>query len=156
MSRRGRQSQRKKCDCDDPVGKWTAWSEENPGRRFIGCRNYKVMYKCFREIQHLHIELFKCCIVQDASKDCGFFDWVDPPLPNQWYKDMLIAFHNQANEDYDDDFVELRAEPVAQVVQGPQMAVEGGFVAGCWKQMFWVCLVFTVWLIGFVAGSLKV
>ncbi|XP_057766234.1 uncharacterized protein LOC130986744 [Salvia miltiorrhiza] len=33
----------------------TSWTEENPGRRFYGCRNWK-------------------------TKNCGFFDWYDEPM----------------------------------------------------------------------------
>ncbi|XP_057771070.1 uncharacterized protein LOC130990858 [Salvia miltiorrhiza] len=33
----------------------TSWTDENPGRRFYGCRNWK-------------------------TKNCGFFDWLDEPI----------------------------------------------------------------------------
>ena len=25
------------------AARWTSWTDENPGRRFYGCRNYKVL-----------------------------------------------------------------------------------------------------------------
>ena len=30
------------CKCGDESGKWISWTEKNPGRRFLGCPNYKV------------------------------------------------------------------------------------------------------------------
>ncbi|XP_057769876.1 uncharacterized protein LOC130989795 [Salvia miltiorrhiza] len=33
----------------------TSWTEDNPGRRFYGCRNWK-------------------------ARHCGFFDWIDAPI----------------------------------------------------------------------------
>ncbi|CAH1432691.1 unnamed protein product [Lactuca virosa] len=54
-----RQALRATCFCEDPVGKWTSWRPTNPGRRFIGCPNFR-----------------------DEEKDCKYFAWVDPPLPN--------------------------------------------------------------------------
>ncbi|XP_057788896.1 uncharacterized protein LOC131005819 [Salvia miltiorrhiza] len=33
----------------------TSWTEDNPGRRFYGCRNWK-------------------------TKNCGYFDWMDEPM----------------------------------------------------------------------------
>ncbi|CAH1440045.1 unnamed protein product [Lactuca virosa] len=65
---------RSRCYCGDPVSKWTSWTSFNPGRRFIGCPNY-----------------------QDVLKDCKFSHWVDPPLPNQWYANLLLEFHNNVN-----------------------------------------------------------
>ncbi|GKB14892.1 hypothetical protein Tco_0848815 [Tanacetum coccineum] len=31
------------CECGDLYGKWTSWTQTNPGRRFLGCRNYKML-----------------------------------------------------------------------------------------------------------------
>ncbi|CAI9259314.1 unnamed protein product [Lactuca saligna] len=66
VMRRFNPPQRTHCDCGDLVGRWTSWKTRNPGRRFIGCPNYR-----------------------DSSKDCKFFDWVDPPLPNQCTRTAL-------------------------------------------------------------------
>ena len=41
-STRGSRRLRSRCKCDDPVGRWTAWTPDNPGRRFIGCPNFRV------------------------------------------------------------------------------------------------------------------
>ncbi|KAK9290541.1 hypothetical protein L1049_008711 [Liquidambar formosana] len=35
---------------------WTSWTENNLGRRFYGCPNYK------------------------ANGSCGYFKWLDPPI----------------------------------------------------------------------------
>ncbi|OMO62967.1 Zinc finger, GRF-type [Corchorus olitorius] len=29
------------CYCDEKAPRWTSWTDENPGRRFYGCKNYK-------------------------------------------------------------------------------------------------------------------
>ncbi|KAL4579332.1 hypothetical protein LXL04_015474 [Taraxacum kok-saghyz] len=62
--------------CGDPVEKWTSWRPSNPGRRFIGCPNYR-----------------------DPSRDCKFFDWVDPKLTNQWYIGQVAKTVKMANDD---------------------------------------------------------
>ena len=41
-----------RCHCGQPAPIKMAWTEENPGRRFAGCRNYKI-------------------------KSCSFFRWID-------------------------------------------------------------------------------
>ncbi|KAL4554543.1 hypothetical protein LXL04_039375 [Taraxacum kok-saghyz] len=94
------QPQRTHCDCGDPVGKWTSWRPSNPGRRFIGCPNYK-----------------------DPNRDCNFFDWVDPKLTNQWYKDLILQLHSEGNAE-----VEKAVAGVAPIlVQGA-----GGGGVGAW------------------------
>ena len=37
-----RQGIRSRCGCGDLVGKWTGWRSTNPGRRFVGCPNFRV------------------------------------------------------------------------------------------------------------------
>nr|KAJ0210699.1 hypothetical protein LSAT_V11C400214190 [Lactuca sativa] len=65
---------RKRCYCGDLVGRWTSRAPLNPRRRFIGCPNY-----------------------QNGLKDCKYFRWVDPPLPSQWYADLLLVLHINVN-----------------------------------------------------------
>ncbi|KAL4560942.1 hypothetical protein LXL04_033099 [Taraxacum kok-saghyz] len=74
VNRGARQGVRRRCDCGDLVGMWTAWTARTPGRRFVGCPNYK-----------------------DENQDCGYFDWIDPQLPNNWYREQLLALHNLRN-----------------------------------------------------------
>lgn len=127
-TRSRRRPLRAKCDCEDVVGKWTSWSAKNPGRRFIGCPNFR-----------------------NADKDCKYFDWVDPPVPNQWYRDMLLEFHNHgylANQDGFEDFVEeAMEEGVPVAVEAVPVPVEDGVVAGNWKIGFWVCCIIIGWLL---------
>nr|KAJ0215196.1 hypothetical protein LSAT_V11C300115810 [Lactuca sativa] len=81
-----RQALRATCFCEDPVGKWTSWRPTNRGRRFIGCPNF-----------------------WDEEKDCKYFAWVDPPLPNNWYRNLLMEFHNndiQVHNEFAEEFVE--------------------------------------------------
>ncbi|CAI9277975.1 unnamed protein product [Lactuca saligna] len=65
-------------------------------------------------------------VKKDSSKDCKLFDWVDPPLPNQWYKDLLLQFHNGWNG----DVVEQMEKAVVEVVPAQVQGV-GGVVAVC-------------------------
>ncbi|KAL4567187.1 hypothetical protein LXL04_022762, partial [Taraxacum kok-saghyz] len=100
MRRVNGQPQRTHCDCGDPVGKWTSWRPSNPRRRFIGCPNYR-----------------------DPNRDCKFFDWVDPKLTNQWYKDLILELHSEGNTE-----VEKTVAGVAPIlVQGA-----GGGGVGAW------------------------
>ncbi|KAL4578076.1 hypothetical protein LXL04_014192 [Taraxacum kok-saghyz] len=45
MNRSRRQGLRSRCWCGDLVGKWTAWTPGNPGRRFVGCPNFQDEHK---------------------------------------------------------------------------------------------------------------
>ncbi|CAH1443375.1 unnamed protein product [Lactuca virosa] len=107
--RRFNPPQRTHCDCGDLVGRWNSWKTGNLGRRFIGCPNYR-----------------------DSSKDCKFFDWVDPPLPNQWYKGLLLQLHNGWNG----DVVEQMEEAVVEVVPAQVQGV-GGVVPG-WSMLWFI------------------
>ncbi|XVF67889.1 hypothetical protein PTKIN_Ptkin10aG0158300 [Pterospermum kingtungense] len=44
------------CRCGIPVDLRTAWSNQNPRRRFLGCKSY------------------------GSPSACGFFRWYDPPM----------------------------------------------------------------------------
>ncbi|CAI9291668.1 unnamed protein product [Lactuca saligna] len=89
---------RRRCDCDELVGRWTSWKLKNPGRRFLGCPNYKV--NVFESLNVRFLSSWKpknliSVRCEDKEKDCKFFEWIDPPLPNNWYKQMIYDFHNQ-------------------------------------------------------------
>ncbi|KAL4591477.1 hypothetical protein LXL04_004445 [Taraxacum kok-saghyz] len=79
MNRSRRQGLRSRCWCGDLVGKWTAWTLGNPGRRFVGCPSF-----------------------QDERRDCRYFHWVDSPLPNDWYINLLTYFHHNGNVELGD------------------------------------------------------
>ncbi|KAL7603975.1 hypothetical protein Lser_V15G20427 [Lactuca serriola] len=133
---------RSRCFCGDPVGKWTLWTPFNLGRRFIGCPNY-----------------------QDALKDCKFFQWVDPPLPNQWYANLLLEFQNNVNlenntifGDYGQQvegnfFEDIVEQPVAQPLvanqpmEGVAIQVQNGEEGGKWKSFFYVFMVSFVFVL---------
>ncbi|KAL4587070.1 hypothetical protein LXL04_011720 [Taraxacum kok-saghyz] len=118
---------RERCLCDDPVGKWTGWRSNNPGWRFIGCPNFR-----------------------DVDKNCEYFAWVDPELPNQWYKDLLMDFHNNdyvGNGGFEEFVEHPGSHVVAAAVQGQAKLGEGGFEGGKWKIGFWVCVIIIVWLL---------
>ncbi|KAG8479745.1 hypothetical protein CXB51_029634 [Gossypium anomalum] len=46
------------CYCGNPVKLNTSWSNNNPGRRFFGCKKFDNAFQ----------------------KPCQFFSWFDPPL----------------------------------------------------------------------------
>ncbi|CAI9285651.1 unnamed protein product [Lactuca saligna] len=115
----------------------------NRGRRFISCPNY-----------------------QDALKACKFFQWVDPPLPNQWYANLLLEFHNNVNlennaifGDYGQQQVEgnffedIVEQPVAnQPVEGVVIQVHNGEEGGKWKSFFLCVHGFFCFCVGDVEG----
>ncbi|KAL4580575.1 hypothetical protein LXL04_016774 [Taraxacum kok-saghyz] len=67
-------SNQRNCGCGQPAGMWTAWTIRNPGRRFLGCKNYR-----------------------DENNHCGYFRWFDPQLPNRWYREKMYELRGQAN-----------------------------------------------------------
>ena len=116
-------------------------------KKFIGCPNY-----------------------QDVLKDCKLFHWVDPPLPNQWYANLLLEFHNNVNlennavfGDYGqqqvegsffEDIVEQPMEqPPVQIqpVEGVIIQVQNGQEGGKWKSFF-MCSWFLLFCVGDVEG----
>ncbi|KAL4559784.1 hypothetical protein LXL04_031930 [Taraxacum kok-saghyz] len=112
------------CYCEDPVGKWTSWSIKNPGRRFIGCPNFR-----------------------DKDKDCKYFDWIDPPLPCQWYKDMFLEFHYHGNQPFNEDFEEYVEQPPVEANVCVPVQGKCDIFYGNWKLFICVCMVVSVWLI---------
>ncbi|CAH1413356.1 unnamed protein product [Lactuca virosa] len=62
------------CGCGRPVRMWMTWTLKNPGRRFLGCTNYN-----------------------DEYINCGFFCWIDPQLPNKWYREKIYELRAQGN-----------------------------------------------------------
>ncbi|KAL2478549.1 GRF-type domain-containing protein [Forsythia ovata] len=55
----------------------TAWTENNPGRRFLGCSYY------------------------GRPDACDYFKWVDPPLFHPRYKSVMNALLRNANREGD-------------------------------------------------------
>ncbi|KAL4570366.1 hypothetical protein LXL04_026018 [Taraxacum kok-saghyz] len=107
-----RRRQRIRCDCGDYVGKWTAWADKNPRRRFIECPNY-----------------------QDVHRNCGFFDWVDPALPNQWYIDLIHELHNNGGGMNQEEPMEEAIEGVG-MQQGGEIDQYNGIGSGHWLIIF--------------------
>ena len=58
------------CGCGELARCRTSWTQNNPGRRFLGCPNF-----------------------MDASRNCNYFRWVDGPLPNRWYQATMFQQH---------------------------------------------------------------
>ncbi|CAI9281039.1 unnamed protein product [Lactuca saligna] len=76
---------------------------------------------------------YNCNDPVDKEKDCKFFEWINPPLPNKSYKDLMFDFYNQGNQAIDEDFEEfMEEEDAAEVVQEISIEHEGGTVARSW------------------------
>ncbi|KAL4578541.1 hypothetical protein LXL04_014665 [Taraxacum kok-saghyz] len=124
-----RQRQRRtRCDCGDYVGKWTAWSEKNPGRRFIGCPNYQICNKIIETENRIWDQ-------NDVHRNCGFFDWVDPALPNQWYIDLIHELHNNVGGMNQEEPMEEAIEEVG-MQQGGEIDQYNGIASGRWLISF--------------------
>ncbi|GJX45127.1 reverse transcriptase domain-containing protein [Tanacetum coccineum] len=61
------------CDCDPPhpIPIQTAWTIDNPGRRFRGCP------------------------IHDKSKKCGVYGFLDQELPSDYYKSLVYNLHEE-------------------------------------------------------------
>ncbi|KAL4567787.1 hypothetical protein LXL04_023381 [Taraxacum kok-saghyz] len=59
-----------RCECDESTTFSISRTDENPGRKFQGCPNFK-----------------------DKYKKCDFFLWLDPPLPNRHYKEIMCNLY---------------------------------------------------------------
>ncbi|KAG2331803.1 hypothetical protein Bca52824_002983 [Brassica carinata] len=67
---------RKLCACRLPTKVFTAWTDKNSGRRFLGCELYK-------EGEHLH---------------CSYFEWLDEEEVVRWPKRALIKARDEIRE----------------------------------------------------------
>nr|KAJ0197147.1 hypothetical protein LSAT_V11C700353900 [Lactuca sativa] len=96
------------------------------------------------QLQGECLRVFEC---EDKEKDCKFFEWIDPPLPNNGYKQMIYDFHNQGIHGVnDEEFEDFMEEDVEEVVQQIPLQVEGGIVVEGWKIWCLVGLIAIVWL----------
>ncbi|GJW73824.1 hypothetical protein Tco_0133194, partial [Tanacetum coccineum] len=61
------------CDCDPPhpIPVQTAWTIDNPGRRFKGCP------------------------IRDKGKKCGVYGFLDLELPGEYYKQLVYNLHEE-------------------------------------------------------------
>ncbi|KAL2501101.1 uncharacterized protein Fot_34949 [Forsythia ovata] len=65
------------CLCGRIAAMRTSWTENNPGRRFLGCSYY------------------------GRPDACDYFKWVDPPLLNPRYKSVMNGLLRNANREAD-------------------------------------------------------
>ncbi|XP_021846260.1 uncharacterized protein [Spinacia oleracea] len=69
-----------KCGCGFPVAKRTAWTHENPGRKFIACKFYNP---------------------ETGQRGCNKFDWLDEDIV-EWQRDVtnvLVAEKHRLSTD---------------------------------------------------------
>ncbi|GJW60515.1 hypothetical protein Tco_0109850 [Tanacetum coccineum] len=66
------------CKCGDVSGMWTSWTQSNPGRRFLGCPNYKFFHwwdtdiskKCYKaEVMELKMYMKEYVEFEKKKKD---------------------------------------------------------------------------------------
>ncbi|KAL4583187.1 hypothetical protein LXL04_007753 [Taraxacum kok-saghyz] len=75
---KNRWSEELRCKCDEPATFSISITDENPGRKFRGCPNFK-----------------------DKYKKCDFFLWLDPPLPNSHYKEIMCNLYRDLEREKD-------------------------------------------------------
>ncbi|KAL2487550.1 uncharacterized protein Fot_40842 [Forsythia ovata] len=63
------------CMCGQIAAMRTAWTENKPGRRFLGCSYY------------------------GRPDACDYFKWVDPPLLHPRYKSVMNGLLRNANRE---------------------------------------------------------
>ncbi|XP_021769515.1 uncharacterized protein LOC110733737 [Chenopodium quinoa] len=61
-------SKEKKCQCGVPMSRLTAWTRENPGRKFRTCKFYDPVTE---------------------SRGCKAFEWVDQPDGTPWQTEVI-------------------------------------------------------------------
>ncbi|CAI9298787.1 unnamed protein product [Lactuca saligna] len=66
-----------RCDCDAPATFSISKTVDNPWRKFRGCPNYQVILRLQKNVAFL---------------------WLDPPLPNTYYKETIWKFHMDLEE----------------------------------------------------------
>nr|GEZ42952.1 cysteine-rich receptor-like protein kinase 20 [Tanacetum cinerariifolium] len=57
------------CQCGKPLARRVAWTNINPCRRFLNCRNS----------------------TNHGMPHCNSFYWIDPELPNEWSQTIFIG-----------------------------------------------------------------
>ncbi|KAL2556444.1 uncharacterized protein Fot_01183 [Forsythia ovata] len=68
-------SEQTMCLCGQIAATRTAWTENNRGRRFLGCSYY------------------------GRPNSCDYFKWVDPPLIHPRYKSVINGLLRNANRE---------------------------------------------------------
>ncbi|KAL2552021.1 uncharacterized protein Fot_05640 [Forsythia ovata] len=68
-------SEQTMCLCDQIAATRTAWTKNNPGRRFLGYSYY------------------------GRPDSCDYFKWVDPPLIHPRYKSVINGLLQNANRE---------------------------------------------------------
>ncbi|OIS99315.1 hypothetical protein A4A49_62572 [Nicotiana attenuata] len=63
------------CRCGDAAELVISWSNNNPGRRFYGCKNYE----------------------KDKSIGCKYFAWFDPPT-HEHLKPVILGLLKKKNQ----------------------------------------------------------
>ncbi|GKB76899.1 zinc finger, GRF-type containing protein [Tanacetum coccineum] len=58
------------CGCGELARLQTSWTQNNPARKFLGCPDF-----------------------MDPIRNCNFFRWIDPQLPNRWYQERMYELH---------------------------------------------------------------
>ncbi|GKC72507.1 hypothetical protein Tco_1118390 [Tanacetum coccineum] len=70
------------CKCGFPLVKRTAWTDINPHRRFLNCRNSNI----------------------PSRKNCNAFYWIDHEMYNQWYRTQMFELFLHLNPTKRDEY----------------------------------------------------
>nr|GFA02405.1 hypothetical protein [Tanacetum cinerariifolium] len=84
------------CQCGKPLARRVAWTNINPCRKFLNCRNS----------------------TNPGMPHCNSFYWIDPELPNEWYKSQLLQFYLTLNQEQRVHFLgQLSAQERLEIIQ---------------------------------------
>ncbi|GJV57564.1 hypothetical protein Tco_1458569 [Tanacetum coccineum] len=84
------------CQCGKPLARRVAWTNINPCRRFLNCRNS----------------------TNPGMPHCNSFYWIDHELPNEWYKSQLLELYLTLNQEQRVHFLgQLSAQERLEILQ---------------------------------------
>nr|GEY14040.1 GRF zinc finger protein [Tanacetum cinerariifolium] len=84
------------CQCGKPLARRVAWTNINPCRRFLNYRNS----------------------TNPGMPHCNSFYWIDPELPNEWYKSQLPQLYLTLNQEQRVHFLgQLSAQERLEIIQ---------------------------------------
>ncbi|KAK2355375.1 pentatricopeptide repeat-containing protein [Trifolium repens] len=106
------QSCRIECVCGLVSPLMTAWTNENPGRRFHGCGMYKLQGK----------------------KECNYFEWVDDEM-NPRAKEVILSLLQKINDEKKKTYESEKREDELK----KKMKLMEGFNIGPWVM---ICILF--------------
>ena len=125
------------CRCGDPIIAQPSWKPKNSGRRFLGCRNWRVSV-----LEFDWIECVKCnwrwmwlfFLQPNDGGGCGYFYWFDPPMCRR-SKQIIPGLLRKKNA------IEVKYKNALYVTWALFALVMALVIAmkvgvGCWRSLF--------------------